>query len=36
MRPDRAVRRETLRVAAGVFALVAVLFWRRVTGLARP
>ena len=25
MRPDRAVRRETLRVAAGVFALVAVM-----------
>ena len=25
MRPDRAVRRETLRVAAGVFSLVAVM-----------
>lgn len=25
MRPDRAVRRETLRVAVGVFALVAVM-----------
>ena len=25
MKPDRAVRRETLRVAAGVFALVAVM-----------
>ena len=25
MRPDRAVKRETLRVAAGVFALVAVM-----------
>lgn len=26
MKPDRAVRRETARVAAGVFALVAVMF----------